>query len=168
MSVIGYLDQAGQDRTLAATTFTVDVTGEPKTIVDTLTAALQNTHSSVSDTDQANVSRFEVLADCEMGSEIGSTGAIVDFIVTANDVDNSIIVTGQGFYSASQTDILVSQIEGTGTIVSASTFNFTASESYEGGTNDFDDVFGDGEITGGTITITAPGSGGWTVQGSII
>ena len=120
------------------------------------------------DTDPANVSRFQVTADCEMGSEIGSTGAIVDFIITANDVDNSIIVTGQGFYSASQTDILVSEIEGTGTIVSASTFNFSASESYEGGTNDFDDLFGDGEITGGTITITAPGSGGWTVQGSII
>ncbi len=30
-----------------------------------------------------------------MGSEIGSTGAIVDFIITANDVDNSLIVTGQ-------------------------------------------------------------------------
>jgi hypothetical protein len=120
------------------------------------------------DTDPATVARYEVLADCEMGSEIGSTGAIVDFIITANDVDNSIIVTGQGFYSASQTDILVSEIEGTGTIVSPGTFNFTASESYEGGTNDFDDIFGTGEITGGTITITDPGSGGWTVVGSII
>ena len=120
------------------------------------------------DTDPANVSRFQVTADCEMGSEIGSTGAIVDFIITANDVDNSIIVTGQGFYSASQTDILVSEIEGTGTIVSQTTFNFSAGESYEGGTNDFDDLFGDGEITGGTITVTDPGSGGWTVQGSII
>jgi hypothetical protein len=120
------------------------------------------------DTDPANVSRFEVTADCEMGSEIGSTGAVVDLVVTANDVDNNIIVTGQGFYSASQTDILVSTIEGTGTIVSPSTFNFTASESYEGGTNDFDDLFGTGEITGGTLTITAPGSGGWTVVGSII
>lgn len=120
------------------------------------------------DTDPANVSRLEVTADCEMGSEIGSTGAIVDFVITANDVDNSIIVTGEGFYSASQTDIMVSTIQGTGTIVSTSTFNFTATESYEGGTNDFDDLFGTGQITGGTITITNPGSGGWTVVGSII
>ena len=80
----------------------------------------------------------------------------------------SAIVTGEGFYSASQTDILVSTFEGTGTAVSASTFNFTATESYEGGTNDFDDIFGTGEMTGGTITITAPGSGGWTVAGSIL
>ena len=120
------------------------------------------------DTDPANVSRFEVTANCNMGSEIGTTGAVVDFVITANDVDNSIIVTGQGFYSASQTDILVSEIEGTGTMVSPSTFNFSANESYDGGTNDFDDLFGSGEITGGTITITAPGSGGWTVQGDIL
>jgi len=116
----------------------------------------------------ANVVRLEVTANCNMGSEIGETGAIVDFVLTSNPDDNSLIVTGEGFYSASQTDILVSEIEGTGTIVSASTFNFSANESYDGGTNDFDDLFGSGEITGGTITITAPGSGGWTVQGDIL
>jgi len=120
------------------------------------------------DTDPANVVRLEVTADCNMGSEIGETGAIVDFVLTSNTEDNSLIVTGEGFYSASQTDILVSTFEGTGTAVSASTFNFTATESYEGGTNDFDDIFGTGEMTGGTITITAPGSGGWTVAGSIL
>jgi len=119
------------------------------------------------DTDPANVSRFEVVANCGMGSDIGETGAIVDFVVTSNVDDNSLIVTGQGFYSTSQTDILVSEIDGTGTTVSTSTFNFTATESYQGGTNDFDDIFGSGEITGGTITVTAPGSGGWTVVGAI-
>ena len=120
------------------------------------------------DTDPEFVSRFEVTANCDMGSEIGETGAIVDFRITGNDVDNTIIVTGEGFYSASQTDILVSTFEGTGTIVSNDTFNFTATESYEGGTNDFDDLFGTGQMAGGVITITAPGSGGWTVTGNII
>ena len=127
-----------------------------------------NVEDTTLETDPSTVSRFEVTANCNMGSEIGETGAIVDFIVTANDVDNSIIVTGQGFYSASQTDILVSEIKGTGTIVSDDTFNFSADEEYEGGTNDFDDIFGAGAITGGTITITPPGSGGWTVQGDIL
>ena len=120
------------------------------------------------DTDPANVVRLEVTADCDMGSEIGETGAILDFVITSNSEDNTLIVTGQGFYSGSQTDILVSQFEGTGSRVSLNTFNFVASEEYDGGTNDFDDLFGTGEMTGGTITITAPGSGGWTVTGSII
>ena len=120
------------------------------------------------DTDPANVSRFEVLANCDMGSEIGETGAVVDYVITANDEDNTIIITAESFYSGSQTDIMVATFEGTGTIVSPSTFNFSGTESYQGGTNDFDDLFGTGEISGGTLTITSPGSGGWTVVGSII
>ena len=127
-----------------------------------------NVEDTTLETDPANVTRLEVTADCDMGSEIGETGAIVDFVLTSNDTDNTLIVTGQGYYSASDTDILVSQFEGTGTVVSASTFNFVATEEYDGGTNDFDDIFGTGEMTGGTITVTAPGSGGWTVTGDII
>lgn len=119
------------------------------------------------DTDPASVSRFEVFANCDMGSVIGETGAIVDYVVTSNSTDNTLVVTGEGFYSTSQTDVLVSTIEGTGTVVSASTFNFTATETYNGGTNDFDDIFGTGQISGGVITVTAPGSGGWTVVGQI-
>ena len=119
------------------------------------------------DTDLATVARFEALANCDMGSEIGDVGAVVDFVVTSNDTDNTLVITGDSFYSASQTDILVAAFEGTGTQVSATTFSFTATETYEGGTNDFDDIFGTGEISGGTLTITAPGSGGWTVVGAI-
>ena len=119
------------------------------------------------DTDPATVARFEALANCDMGSEIGDVGAVVDFVVTSNDTDNTLVITGDSFYSASQTDILVAAFEGTGTQVSATTFSFTATETYEGGTNDFDDIFGTGEISGGTLTITAPGSGGWTVVGAI-
>jgi len=119
------------------------------------------------DTDPANVTRLEATADCNMGSEIGSVGAVVDFVVTSNETDNSLVITAGSFYSASQTDILVASFEGTGTQVSATTFSFLGTETYEGGTNDFDDIFGTGEISGGTLTITAPGSGGWTVVGAI-
>jgi hypothetical protein len=119
------------------------------------------------DTDPATVSRFEILANCDMGSEIGETGAVVDMVVTSNDVDNTLAMSWQAFYNASQTDIMVASFEGTGTSVSPTTFNFSGTESYDGGTNDFDDIFGSGEISGGTLTITAPGSGGWTVVGQI-
>ncbi len=119
------------------------------------------------DTDPATVARFEARADCNMGSEIGSVGAVVDFVVTSNVTDNSLVITAESFYSASQTDILVASFEGTGTQVNATTFSFQGTETYEGGTNDFDDIFGTGEISGGTLTITAPGSGGWTVVGAI-
>ena len=119
------------------------------------------------DTDPATVARFEALANCNMGSEIGEVGAVVDYVVTSNTANNSLVITAQSFYSASQTDILTAEFEGTGTQVSATTINFAGVETYEGGTNDFDDIFGSAEISGGTLTITAPGSGGWTVVGAI-
>lgn len=119
------------------------------------------------DTDPANVSRFEVLANCNMGSEIGEVGGVIDYIVTSNASNNTLVISGQSFYSTSQTDIMVGEITGTGTQVNPTTFNFVGTESYEGGTGDFDDIFGTGQITGGTLTITAPGSGGWTVVGAI-
>jgi hypothetical protein len=50
---------------------------------------------------------------------------------------------------------------------STTTFNFIGTETCEGGTGDFDDIFGTGDITGGTLTITAPGSGGWAVAGIV-
>lgn len=119
------------------------------------------------ETDPATVTRYEVLANCGMGSEIGETGAVVDFVVTSNPDNNALVITWQAFYSTSQTDIMVASFEGTGTQVSTSTFSFTGTETYEGGTNDFDDIFGTGDISGGTLTITNPGSGGWTVVGQI-
>ncbi|MBP2648737.1 MAG: hypothetical protein H6Q77_2361 [Gemmatimonadetes bacterium] len=119
------------------------------------------------DTDPANVSRLEAVANCSMGSEIGDVGAVVDFVVTSNTTDNTLVIAAESFYSASQTDILVGAFEGTGTQVSATTINFSGTETYDGGTNDFDDIFGTGEISGGVLTLTAPGSGGWTVVGAI-
>lgn len=118
------------------------------------------------DTDPAAVSRFEILANCDMGSEIGETGAVVDMVVTSNDQDNTLAIDWQAFYSTSQTDIMVASFEGTGTTVSASTFTFSGTETYEGGTNDFDDIFGSSEISGGTLTTTT-NSGGWTMVGQI-
>jgi hypothetical protein len=118
-------------------------------------------------TDPATVARFEILANCDMGSEIGETGAVVDMVVASNDQDNTLNIGWQAFYSTSQTDIMVASFVGTGTTVSASTFNFSGTETYEGGTNDFDDIFGSAEISGGTLTITNPGSGGWTMVGQI-
>ncbi len=119
------------------------------------------------DTDPVTVTRLEALADCNMGSDIGTVGAVVDFVITSNEVDNSLAITWQAFYSASQTDILVAEMTGTGTQVSASSITFTGVETYEGGTNDFDDIFGEADISGGTLTVTAPGSGGWTMVGAI-
>lgn len=119
------------------------------------------------DTDPATVARFEVVADCDMGSEIGMTGTVFDFVITSNDTDNSLIVTGGGFYSTSQTDILVSSFDGVGTQVSASTINFEGDETYEGGFGDFENTFGSAEISGGVLTITSPGNGGWTVVGEV-
>ena len=119
------------------------------------------------DTDPANVARYEATADCDLGSEIGTVGAIIDFVVTSNSTDNSLVISWQSFYSASQTDIMVAEFEGTGTQVNASTFTFQGTETYDGGTNDFDDIFGTGEVSSGTLTTTAPGSGGWNVVGQI-
>ena len=119
------------------------------------------------DTDPANVSRFEVLANCNMGSEIGEVGGVIDYVVTSNSSNNTLVITGDSFYSTSQTDIMVGQITGTGTQVNPTTFSFVGTESYEGGTGDFDDIFGTGEITGGTLTYHHTGSGGWTVVGAI-
>ncbi len=119
------------------------------------------------DTDPATVARYEVLANCDMGSEIGETGGVIDFVVTSNASDNTLVITGESFYSTSQTDILVGDIAGTGVQVDLETFTFTATETYDGGFGDFDDVVGTGNITGGTLTVTAPGSGGWTVTGAI-
>ena len=120
-----------------------------------------------SDTDPDTVVRYEVLANCDMGSEIGETGAVIDFKVTSNATNNTLVITGESFYSTSQTDILVGEIAGTGIQVNPENFTFTATETYDGGTGDFDDIVGTGSITDGSITITAPGSGGWTVTGAI-
>ncbi len=119
------------------------------------------------DTDPATVARYEALANCDMGSEIGKTGGVIDFKVTSNATDSTLIITGESFYSTSRTDILVGEIAGTGVQVSPATFTFPATETYQGGAGDFDDIFGTGRMTGGTLTVTAPGSGGWTVTGAI-
>ncbi len=119
------------------------------------------------DTDPAAVERFEALANCNLGSEIGEVGGIIDFVVTSNASNNTLVITGESFYSTSETDILVGQISGAGVQVSATTINFTGTETYEGGTGDFDDIFGTGNLTGGVLTLSAPGSGGWTVIGAM-
>jgi hypothetical protein len=119
------------------------------------------------ETDPLGVRRLEVTADCDMGSEIGMTGTIFDFVITSNSNDNTLLISGQSFYSTSQTDILVGEFEGTGTTVSQTTFNFEGAEVYGGGVGDFENTTGSSEISGGVITITAPGSGGWTVVGQI-
>jgi len=119
------------------------------------------------DTDPNTVTRLEAVANCNMGSEIGKVGAVIDFIITSNTANSTLAITGDSFYSTSQTDIMVGQITGTGTQVNAATLNFTGTEAYQGGTGDFNDIFGTGDITAGTLTITAPGSGGWTVVGAI-
>ena len=121
------------------------------------------------DTDPATVARFEALANCNMGPEIGEVGAVVDYVVTSNTANNSLVITAQSFYSASQTDILTAEFEGTGTQVSATTINFAGVETGVEGRHQRlrRHLLGSAEISGGTLTITAPGSGGWTVVGAI-
>jgi hypothetical protein len=75
--------------------FTVDVTGEPATIVDTLTATLQNTHSSVSDNDQANIVITNVLPVVDLVKDVtpaslAEPGGAFNYTltITNNSVEN--------------------------------------------------------------------------------
>ncbi len=68
-----------------------------------------------------------------MGSEIGEVGAVIDYVVTSNTTNNTLVITGDSFYSTSQTDIMVGAITGTGTQVNPTTFNFVGTEQLQRG-----------------------------------